>query len=261
MSRFRELMFLYRALLAGEGYSARISERYLPQEGDVVELLASPDGLEVLLLMFRKREEFMEVVPVSRFWEFATPRDALIFLEGQPHIAQTDLSLDLPLAFLSRLPLVKLSALSEKELEKVRRVYRGEERGAGRMSGGVKREFKREEAKRYRGLFEAWVREEETRRSLSDIFLEFRELTPAAGEESPWGRVEGVRWFYNEEEETLVLIPREDLVGREGRIVLELEEGEVTLFSGRIPRRISLPLDREAYDYRLLERRLRVKDV
>jgi len=261
MKRLRERFLLYRTLLAGEAFGAEVSGSYLPQEGDVVELLASPDGLEVLLLMFREREEFMEVVPVSRFWEFATPRDALIHLRGEPHIAQTDLSLDLPLTFLGRLPLVKIQTLPAEELEKIRKVYEGEEKGAGHMSGGIKKEFKREEAKRYFGLFQAWIKEEETRQGLRDIFMKFRELAPAAGEECTWGSAGGIRWFYNREEETLVLIPPKDLVGKEGRIVLETEEQEITLFSGRFPPRINLPLERDAYDYRVLERRLRLKDV
>jgi len=254
----RELLELYTALLRQEGYALVTSEPYRPEEGDVVELLVSPDALGIFFLIYRAGDP-AEVIPVSRFWEFAGPRD--VILEGEERLmVQTDLSLELPGRAFSSLPFVKLRSLTGEEMERVRKVYRGEERGAGRMVG-VKKEFKRLEARRYMSLWSTVIREAELRQELDALFSSLRESVLVAGEEAVWGESGGVRWLYDGEEETLILLPPEELVGKRKRVVLEGEGREFVLYEGELPLKITLPLGRDAYDAEVLRRRLRIRDA
>ena len=128
------------------------------KEGQVIEVFPSVDGLEMVFLVFKiYKNGFVEILPISKFWEFATPDDALIKLNGEPYIVQTDLGFDVPKEdFAKRFSprrVYLLGTLDEKQMEEVRAVYEGKKKGAGRMYGDVKEEFKRIEAKRYFMIF------------------------------------------------------------------------------------------------------------
>ncbi|WP_457600211.1 hypothetical protein [Hydrogenivirga sp.] len=227
-----------------------------PTEGDVIELI-SPDGGEMIFLVYEVNEEkgMTQFIPLSRWIEFATPADVLVKLNGKSYIAQTDLSLDLPLSnpFRGRKAFI-IGKLSQGDMEKIGRVIRGEEKGAGRMSGGVKREFKRLEAKRYLPLFLESIEEEERLQELEAELMSYKERFLAAAEqEQTWGDKDNLSWVYDTEEEVLNIVLPEELAGREGKVILELGDKSLTLYEGTLEKEIRIPISREAYSYRALK--------
>ncbi len=242
-----------------------IKEIEIPEEGDIVEVFPSPDGLEMIFLVFRKyKNGYVELLPVSKFWELATPEDVLIWFEGETYIVQTDLGFEVPEEdFAKRFGNRKvflLGKLDPDQMKEIEEVYEGRKRGAGGMWGGPKEEFKTLESRRYFSLFAQMIEEEEKLLELSAFFEKHKEYAlAAAGEEKTWGEKEGIKWFYDSEEKRLILTPEEDLVGKRKRILLEADGDKVVLFEGELPKKIELPL--ESYSYFLLERSLRVEDV
>ena len=243
----------------------KIQQLELPEEGDVIEIFPSPDGLEMIFLVFRiYRNGYVELLPMSRFWELATPEDVLVDFQGETYIVETDLGFEVPKEDFSRRfdsrKVLLLGKLDPDQMKEVEEVYEGRKKGAGGMWGGPKGEFKKLESRRYFSLFAQMIEEEEKLLELSAFFERHREYAlAAAGEEKTWGEKEGIRWFYDSEEKKLVLTPEENLVGKRKRILLEAEGDMTVLFEGELPRKIELPL--ENYSLSLLERSLRVEDV
>ncbi len=238
-----------------------------PSPGDVVEIVPSYDNLEMTFLVLREINGFYEVVPMSPFYQFASPRDVLVLVEGRPYIVQTELSFDVPKKDFTRrfgnATLFKVGEVGRETLERVKRVARGEEEGDGGMVGEVKEEFKRLEAKRWFAVFTSQIAEEEALQELSTLLEELKSELPlsASEQEGVRGRVEGLEWFYDEIDEVLVILPEDELVGKKKKVVLEVEGEEITLFEGELPSKIELPLRKEAYSYTLLERGLKLKDA
>ncbi|QWK20600.1 MAG: hypothetical protein KNN13_04590 [Hydrogenobacter thermophilus] len=230
-----------------------------PEEGDVVELVPSPDWEEMVFLVYEINEEMgvVNLMPMSKWWEFATDKDVLVEVNGKKYIVQPGLSLDFPLLNFSQRfgdrRLFRIGKLEEKYMEKVKRVVRGEEKGDGRMSGGVKREFKRLEAQRYLPIFLHTLREEEELQELEHYLLSYRQqVLAAAGQEQSWGDKEGISWVYDPEEEILTLVISEELVGKRGRITLEIEGKTLTLYEGVLRKEIKIPVSKDAYSYSAL---------
>ena len=242
-----------------------IKEIEIPEEGDVIEVFPSPDGLEMIFLVFRiYKNGYVEILPMSRFWELATPEDVLIDFQGETYIVETDLGFEVPEEDFSRRfgnrNVFLLGKLSPDQMKEIEDVYEGRKRGAGGMWGGPKEKFKTLESRRYFSLFAQMIEEEEKLLELSIFFEKHKEYAlAAAGEEKTWGEKEGIRWFYNSEERKLILAPEENLVGKRKRILLEADGDRVVLFEGELPKKIELPL--ENYSYSLLERSLRLEDA
>ena len=130
----------------------------VPREGDVIEIFPSPDGLEMMFLVFRKyRNGYVELLPISKFWELGTPEDVLIEFRGETYIVQTDLGIDVPEENFSRRfggrKVFLLGRLNEEQMREIENVYEGRKKGVGNMWGGPKGEFKKLESKRYWNLF------------------------------------------------------------------------------------------------------------
>ena len=165
MTPLQEILNLYKLSLEREGETkVKVEQEPLKvEEGNLVELFPSPDGLEMVFLVFRKpKNGLVELLPLSGFWELATPDDVIVKVEGKNYIVQTDLGIDVPEEVFKEgitgrvfLPAGKLTP---EEMEEVKKVHEGKKRGAGRMWGGPKGEFKKLEAKRYFPLFLSTLR-------------------------------------------------------------------------------------------------------
>lgn len=129
------------------------------EEGDVIEIAPSDDGLPYLLLVGEINPKAGEATlfPLSQFIELGTPWDEIVHIEGKPYIAQTDIFITAPTEvefsrlFKEKTPL-RIGKVQKEELQKVKEVYRRERGGVGGMAGGVKKLFKEREAERYSKL-------------------------------------------------------------------------------------------------------------
>ncbi len=263
MRPLEELLILYKALLTQEVDREGLSPvRIDVRPGDVCEIVPSYDALEQVFLVLREVNRFYEVVPLSPFYEFATPSDVLIKVNGRPYIAQTDISFGIPVQdFSLRFPearIVKVGEVPQKTLEKIIKVTEGKERGDGKIKGGIKGEFKIMEAKRWLDVFKRQIAYEEFS-SLVEA-LKDEELSLAASEEeSLFGENEYLSWLYDEDRKNLVLVPRKEFVGKGKVLYLDLEGKEFVLFVGKLPERMEIPL--KSYNHKVFKKRLRIKDV
>ncbi len=244
-----------------------ISKESELSEGDIIEIFPSIDGLELYFLVYRiYTNGFIELLPVSKFYELATPDDVLVYIDGNPFIVETDLGFEIPLENFPRRfgnrKVFKIGRLTPEELKEIEDVYEGRKKGAGGMYGGPKEEFKALESKRYFVLFANTIIEEEELAKLSLFFEKHKEHALVAGEEEKtWGEKGGIKWFYDRESEKLILIPVEELKGKRKRISLKIEGDEIVIFEGELPERINIPLSKGSYSYSVLMKALRVEDV
>ncbi len=244
-----------------------ISKESELSEGDIIEIFPSIDGLELYLLVYRIYiNGCVELLPVSKFYELATPDDVLVYIDGNPFIVETDLGFEIPLENFPRRfgnrKVFKIGRLTPEELKEIEDVYEGRKKGAGGMYGGPKEEFKALESKRYFVLFANTIIEEEELAKLSLFFEKHKEHALVAGEEEKtWGEKGGIKWFYDRESEKLILIPVEELKGKRKRISLKIEGDEIVIFEGELPERINIPLSKGSYSYSVLMKALRVEDV
>jgi hypothetical protein len=106
------------------------------------------------------------------------------------------------------------------------------------------------------------IREEEFAQEFASVVKAAGELAMAASEqEKTWGRKEDFRWIYDQESSKLIIIPSEELVGKEKRIFLDLDGEEFILFEGTLPERLEFPLPPEGYLYDVFNNRLKIGDV
>ncbi len=223
-------------------------------EGDVLELVPSIDGLEFLILVYRVQGDEVEVMPLSRFTEFATPSDVLVEFREEWYMAQTDLRYRISKGALFSFPSGEFFRVGRVDLSPVRDVVEGKKKGAGGMSGGVKREFKRTEARRYFALFAYSVAQEEFVSSVEEFISHHRELPLAAAEqEQTWGEKERLSWTYNVDREKLVILPSQEVVGKRVRVRIRVGEDEISLFEGTAPERLEIPFPKAGYSYTILE--------
>ena len=164
MTPLEEILKIYKLSLEKEGeVEVKVEQKPLKvEEGNLVELFPSPDGLEMMFLVFRKLRGLAELLPLSKFWELGGPYDVLVEVDGTPYIVQTDLGIDLPESIFGKgigeRVFLPAGQLTSEQMEEVRKVHEGKKRGAGRMWGGPKGEFKKREAKRYFPLFLSTLR-------------------------------------------------------------------------------------------------------
>jgi len=136
-----------------EKINAEIITNVTLEEGDIVQIFPSVDGLEMLFLVWNTSEEenLARLMLLSEFTEFATPKDVIVTLDGQNYIVQTDIFLDVPKInpekFLKR-NIFKIGKLPKSELEKIDKVFYGETTGDGKFTTPTKGRFKRSEARR-----------------------------------------------------------------------------------------------------------------
>ncbi len=288
MGFFKELLEIYKTLLYTKVEEPEIEEVYIkdkpvrpeevepqkaeevesPEEGDVIEIVPPYDGFEMKFLVARKINGHFEIVPLSRFYEFATPYDVVFILNGETYIAQTDLALTVPEEKFSKRFgnrfLFKEGKVDRELLERIIRVLDGKEKGDGKIMTEEQKEFKKIESKRWFSVFMAQIEEEEILEELNSFLKELKaeNLALAASEqEKTWGEKEGLRWFYDENAEQLIIVPSEEMVGKRKRIILKTEHEEFTIFEGYLPEKIEIPLEKEAYSHGILKRFLEVEDA
>ena len=232
-----------------------------PIQGIVFELVPSLDSQEMLFLTFNVGESFTTIFPLSKWWEFATPKDVLIEVDKTPYIVQTDMPIDIPTMhftnwFSDRI-LLKIAKLNDEILRRVEKVYKGIERGDGRFAGGEKEEFKKLEAKRYIPLWLGIINQIEELAKLNEELIHLKqkeiEISPfKAHEKQPvHGKGKNLEFFYNEKEELLYIYPQKEFIGKKGKVILKIKNKKLMLYDGILKKEIKIPISSKAYDYRL----------
>lgn len=237
-----------------------------PEEGDILEIVPPPDPIGMWFLVFKVYPSGIAfVLPISPFYEFATPQDHLILVHGKPYIVQTDLGIDIPVeTFSKHFPgqPFRIAKARPDDMKKIERIINGEESGSGPLTLAVHEEFKNIEAERYSVILSSAFFGEIRKQEVSKIFESQKELALAAAEEEPlWGRTDDFSWTYNHEEEKLIIIPSESHVGKNKRIVLLTPDAEYVLYEGTIPEKIYVPLKKDSYSYEVINQKVRIEDV
>ena len=239
-----------------------------PEKGIVFELVPSLDGEEMIFLILNTTEDFATILPLSKWWEFATERDVLVEIEGKQYIVQTDLPINIPSHHFYTWfdgTLFRLTKLNKGALERIEKVYRGIEKGDGRLFTPEKEEFKTLEAKRYFPIWMGIINQSEELAQLNEELLKLKkELSEKAllkaHEKKPiHGKGKNVEFFYDSKKEILAIFPEEEFIGKEGRITLETKRRKITLYEGLIKREINIPLKADAYDYELFTEGLKLE--
>ncbi len=271
MNRLEYIFDLYKNLKEEkpeEAMEIDIKEhvKYEPQEGEVIEIFPSFDGLEIMLFIFKiQKNHMVELIPLSRFWELAGPQDALVKVGGEIYIAQTDLSFDLPSyrfseRFGNRL-LLKVGELDKEDVKEVEMVYEGKKRGVGGIYGGIKGEFKKLEAERYFSIFSGSIIFDEFLGTVEGVFGKYKSELPmaASNQERFYGKISGFEWFYHEEEEKLIFIPSADLIGKNCEIYFDIEGEKLILFKGKLTGRIEISVSKENFSSSILNKKLKIE--
>jgi len=255
----------------------------VPNEGDVIEIVPSVDGLPLLFIVWDVDYELGEVrlVPLTEFYQFATDKDLLIELQpikglpknedihGKIWMAQPTLYVSVPLDrfvyWFDNRVVYKVGKVPREVLENLHLIYQGQVKGSGNMSGGIKEKFKREEAQRYAILqSEIWEAEIKTT-ELNESLSKLREELPIAlaADQMPYrGLGRGFIWEYDSERQILFVVPMdEEIIGRNARLVLELPKGkqvflwEGILWKGRVP----IPIDKDNFRGDIFQRFLKIE--
>jgi hypothetical protein len=251
-----------------------------PEVGDVIEITPSIDGLPLLFVVWDINQDAGEVrlVPLSEFYQFATPDDVLVKilppneelkdldLYRKVYIAQPKLFIWFPLSWFSQiLPdrvVLKVGKIPLGKIQEIWEVYKGWRKGAGKIRGGIKKEFKKEEARRYGTLQAMVLKEMEETQKINALLKELkaqRKLAKAADQETTSGWNENLMWRYYPEKGLLVIEPRPDFVGRLGKIFLELEDKIIELWNGLLLPRITLPINPENFIGDIFKTNLRLQ--
>ena len=237
-----------------------------PEEGDILEIVPPPDPIGMWFLVYKVYSHGITfVLPISPFYEFATPYDHLILIHRKPYIVQTDLGMDVPTeTFLKHFPgqPYRIARAKQEDMDKIQRILNGEERGAGPMTLSVHEEFKNIESERYSVILSSAFFGEIKKQEVSQIFESQKELALAAAEEEPlWGRKEDFSWTYNQEDEKLIIFPAEKHLGKNRKIVLSIQNEEFILFQGALPEKIHIPLKKDSYSFNVVNERVRIEDA
>lgn len=238
------------------------------QEGQVIELVPSNDGLPLLFVVGEINSEAGEAVliPLSEFIELATPHDVLVKVSGKPYIAQTDLYITVPAegpvfrtVFADKTPLL-VGQLGKEELQEVKDVYSGKKAGVGGMSGGVKQLFKEREAQRYAPLQLQVIRELEALNELHSALqqLEQAKLALAADQRATSGHTDDYRWEYDEKREILILIPAAKYLWSFARILFKVNGKEINLWEGPLYPKMPFYIPKELFPGKLIEQMLKI---
>ncbi|HIP43033.1 MAG TPA: hypothetical protein EYG91_03865 [Aquifex aeolicus] len=239
-----------------------------PERGVVFELIPSLDAQEMKFVILNVGEDFTTIMPLSKWYEFATHRDVIVKIDGEYYIVQTDLPIDMPTyqfhTYFSG-TLFEITKLDEKTMEKIEKVYKGTLKGDGKLLTPEKEEFKKFEAERYLPLWLGVINQSEELAHLNEELVNLKrelleEALLKAHERKPiHGKGKNLEFFYDTKREILSIFPEEEFTGKEGRIVLETRKKKITLYEGLIRKEIKIPLKSEAYDYELFTRGLKLE--
>jgi len=237
------------------------------KEGDIIQIFPSVDGLDMLFLVWSISEEenLIRLMLLSEFTEFATHRDVKITLDGQEYIVQTDIFADFPYkdlkTKLGRL-IFKVGQISEEELQKVDKVFYGEEKGDGGFITPTKGLFKKEEAKRVAILVSEYLQRLESYNKAVEQLGKILENRPAlaASEKERYILVKDeFSAKYDEKEEILIIKPSEDLVYSMGKVILKVDSEELILYEGVLFKKIPLFLPKKLYSWDILNEGLKLE--
>jgi len=237
------------------------------KEGDIIQIFPSVDGLDMYLLVWNvsEEEDIVRLMLISEFTEFATPKDVKITIDGREYIVQTDIFADFPYknlrTALGRL-IFKLGQISEEVLQRVDKVFYGEENGDGTFITPTKALFKREEAERLSILVSEYIQRQEKYYENLEYFKLTLEEKPrlAASEKERYTILKELFYAkYDREKEILVIKPVKNLVYSIGKVILKVDGKELILYEGVIYERIPLPLPKELYNWEILEKGLKLE--
>ena len=240
------------------------------KEGDVIEIFPSVDGLEMYFLVWGvfSEENTIRLMLLSEFIEFATPKDVIVDLNGNKYIVQTDIFIDLPYESVSKLQAIlnrkifKIGRLSEEDLQKIDKVFFGETKGDGKFTTPTKGLFKREEAERAVKLVAEYIDNLEKiaqKYSLLKEFKERKEKWAASERERYTLTTEDFYAKYDSSEEILIIVPAEKNRWKIGKIFIQIGEKDITLYEGVLFERIPIYLPKEAYDWEILLKGLKLE--
>jgi len=237
---------------------------YTVKEGDIIRLFPSVDALDMNFLVWGvfPEEDLVRLMLLSEFIEFATLKDVKINLEDKEYIVQTDIFIDMPYQTLHKAfegkYLFKESQISKEVLKKIDRVFYGEIKGDGTIITPTKALFKKEEAKRVAVLINEYIEKLES--YFENLKILEKEPLAASSKERFTLIKHDFLAIYDPEKEILLVKPiKEDVVYREGRIVLNVENKEVVLYEGLIYEQIPLPLPKRLYKWDVLEKGLKLE--
>ena len=251
-----------------------------PEVGDVIEITPSIDGLPLLFVVWDINPNAGEVrlVPLSEFYQFATPDDVLVKilppneelkdldLYKKTYIAQPKLFIWFPLSWFSKIlpdrEILKVGRVSPSKLQQIWEVYSGLRKGAGNIMGGLKKAFKREEARRYGAIQARVLQELEETQKINAMLAQLKKevaLPRAASQETTSGWSEHLLWRYYPEKGLLVIKPRPNLVGRVGKIFLQWENKVIELWNGLLLPKITIPINPENFLGELFSKYLRLE--
>jgi len=236
------------------------------KEGDVIEIFPSVDGLEMYFLVWGvfSEENTIRFMLLSEFIEFATPKDVIVDLNGNKYIVQTDIFIDLPSKFQAILnrKIFKIGKLSKEDLQKIDKVFFGETKGDGKFTTPTKGLFKREEAERAAKLVAEYIDDLERRAEKYSLLKEL------IGRKEKWAASEKERYTfttrdfyakYDSSEEILTIVPAEKNRWKIGKIFIQIGEKDIILYEGILSERIPIYLPKEAYDWEVLFKGLKLE--
>ncbi len=242
---------------------------YNIKEGDIIQVFPSVDGLDLYLLVWNisEEEDTVRLMLISEFTEFATSKDVKITIDGQEYIVQTDIFVDFPYenlrTALGKRLLFKVGEISKTQMQKIDKVFYGEEKGDGTFITPTKALFKKAEAGRLATLVAEYIQKQEKYyENLEHIKLVLkRQPALAASEKERYTIFKNLFYArYDKEREILVIKPiKKNVVYRVGKILLKINGKELILYEGIIYEKISLPLPKEFYSWEILERGLKLE--
>ena len=197
-----------------------------PERGIVFELVPSLDAQEMRFVILNVGKDFTTIMPVSRWYEFATPKDVVVEIDGENYIVQTDIPLDIPTEGFNTWfngVLFEITKLNKETLEKIEKVYKGTLKGDGKLLTPEKEEFKTLEVKRYLPIWLGVINQSEELARLNEELINLKrklleEALLKAHEKQPiHGKGKNLEFFYDTEREILSIFPEEEFTGKEGR--------------------------------------------
>ncbi len=242
---------------------------YNIRERDIIQLFPSVDGLDLYLLVWNisEEEDTVRLMLISEFIEFATSKDVKITIDERKYIVQTDIFVDFPYenlrTALGKRFLFKVGEISETHMQKIDKVFYGEEEGDGTFITPTKALFKKAEAERLAILVNEYIQKQEKYyETLEHIKLVLKRKTVLAASEKERYTIFKNLFYakYDKEREILVIKPiKKDIIYRVGKILLKVDGKELILYEGIIFEEISLPFPKELYNWEILEKGLKLE--